>query len=496
MVASPALALKTVSGPDAGRLFPLEDVTFVGREPPCEIRLRDPQVASLHVRIGLRGGRYVLTDLTRTSLVKVNGFMVKSRPLALGDRVCIGDTVLEVVAASAEGSFQPAWEKSRTAMSARADSEAGQSADRAGTRVVTAGCEKVIGEGEIRGRAPERLTQTHAESRHDSLPRPETTTYRHAVARPERDRKKERWLSYAWLAVSVLILGGVIGGLQWRARTRAREVESAFREVETFEAAHPEEVEDILEQYRQLRRVAQTYHPTLEAPITQRIRELEQRREQNRLEFETLLHRLDAQALPLAAAGNYEEAQRVYEVADPGLRARVAKARQTVLTELQRQAEEQRQRKARWMEGENQAAREKALADRLRHTAERIVDALLAARYEEADRLVERIITDPELAAVQDAAIAVSAEIRSLREADQAIRAARKEKNPGDEPVVPDAETRSLVTHRAPTIQCIYALRRNDRLEAEDVLRNVAPQHLLREALLSRITLREGKGNR
>ncbi len=89
-------SLFVVRGRDQGRHFPLDPrVTRVGRDSCCEIRLLDSEASRTHaeLRPGPEGG-FVLIDLASSNGTLVNGKLITQHPLASGDRIEIGCTLL------------------------------------------------------------------------------------------------------------------------------------------------------------------------------------------------------------------------------------------------------------------------------------------------------------------------------------------------------------------------------------------------------------------
>ncbi len=91
-------------GAEIGRDFRLRRHGMViGRSPEADIRLLDGRVSRAHARIAPSGGllaedgAYVLEDLQSTNRTFVNSDPIGRVTLAHGDRVQIGDTVLEFV---------------------------------------------------------------------------------------------------------------------------------------------------------------------------------------------------------------------------------------------------------------------------------------------------------------------------------------------------------------------------------------------------------------
>ena len=71
----------------------------IGRATDVEVVLADPLVSRRHARLSSRGGRLVLADLGSTNGTRVNGERVREAVVGPGDRIEIGATRLEIVAA-------------------------------------------------------------------------------------------------------------------------------------------------------------------------------------------------------------------------------------------------------------------------------------------------------------------------------------------------------------------------------------------------------------
>lgn len=67
----------------------------LGRLPECDIVVSDPGASRQHARIRHADGEYVLTDLGSTNGTLVNDEAVQERILDDGDRITIGETLLE-----------------------------------------------------------------------------------------------------------------------------------------------------------------------------------------------------------------------------------------------------------------------------------------------------------------------------------------------------------------------------------------------------------------
>jgi len=72
-----------------------KDTVAIGRLPECDIVISDPGASRRHATITRDDGEYVLTDLGSTNGTIVNDEPVGEHVLSDGDRITIGNTVLE-----------------------------------------------------------------------------------------------------------------------------------------------------------------------------------------------------------------------------------------------------------------------------------------------------------------------------------------------------------------------------------------------------------------
>jgi hypothetical protein len=84
-----------LEGVDKGRIFrDLPTPLTIGREEGNVLRLNDERVSRFHAKIQLDGSDVVLTDLESTNGTRVNGNVVQIRRLRVGDRICLGRSLL------------------------------------------------------------------------------------------------------------------------------------------------------------------------------------------------------------------------------------------------------------------------------------------------------------------------------------------------------------------------------------------------------------------
>src|SRR5437764_5025453 len=94
-MATGALNLEVVEGPDAGLQVPLEGSLLIGREDTCDIHLNDPRASREHARITVSGSEAKIEDLGSSNGTFVNHAEVHAPvALAAGDELLIGTSVL------------------------------------------------------------------------------------------------------------------------------------------------------------------------------------------------------------------------------------------------------------------------------------------------------------------------------------------------------------------------------------------------------------------
>lgn len=92
------LVLRVLRGGEAGAEVPLAGPRLVaGRRSDCAIPLDDPTVSREHAAFVNRAGDWWVVDLESTNGTRVNGTIVSEQSIAAGDRVELGDAVVELV---------------------------------------------------------------------------------------------------------------------------------------------------------------------------------------------------------------------------------------------------------------------------------------------------------------------------------------------------------------------------------------------------------------
>jgi pSer/pThr/pTyr-binding forkhead associated (FHA) protein len=85
--------------PATSQVFPLSEEVTIGRAPGCSVPLADDTyVSQLHARIYIRDGKPFVEDLGSTNGTFLNrDRLSRTMPLHRGDKLQIGQTVLEIV---------------------------------------------------------------------------------------------------------------------------------------------------------------------------------------------------------------------------------------------------------------------------------------------------------------------------------------------------------------------------------------------------------------
>lgn len=89
------VTFQVLEGVDKGRVFrELPTPVTIGREEGNILRLNDERVSRFHAKVQQDNGDIILTDLESTNGTRVNGTVVQIRRLRVGDRVCVGRSLL------------------------------------------------------------------------------------------------------------------------------------------------------------------------------------------------------------------------------------------------------------------------------------------------------------------------------------------------------------------------------------------------------------------
>jgi pSer/pThr/pTyr-binding forkhead associated (FHA) protein len=91
------MELVVVEGPDAGRSFALTAQSVIGRDPTATVHLTDEEVSRRHAIVNLGEGSITIEDLGSFNGTHMDGAKIGDEtPLRTGDRIRVGQTVLEL----------------------------------------------------------------------------------------------------------------------------------------------------------------------------------------------------------------------------------------------------------------------------------------------------------------------------------------------------------------------------------------------------------------
>lgn len=94
------LAVRVLSGPATGTTVTMTgNRVTLGRMSSCDVTVADSTVSREHAALVRRGDRWWIVDLGSTNGTTVNGVRAAEQPVGPGDRIVLGDAVVELVGA-------------------------------------------------------------------------------------------------------------------------------------------------------------------------------------------------------------------------------------------------------------------------------------------------------------------------------------------------------------------------------------------------------------
>ena len=91
-------SLIVVAGGPEGEEHPVDRPRLVlGRGPGVDVSFDDPEMSQQHAAVEFAAGRFHVTDLGSTNGTRVNGAAVESCEVTHGDRIEMGDHVLQIL---------------------------------------------------------------------------------------------------------------------------------------------------------------------------------------------------------------------------------------------------------------------------------------------------------------------------------------------------------------------------------------------------------------
>ena len=89
--------VKVISGPDQGSTFAVGSLLRIGRDPTNDLQLRDTKSSRRHAAIERQGENFVVCDLGSRNGTWLNERSIRTASLKDGDRIYIGDTIIEFI---------------------------------------------------------------------------------------------------------------------------------------------------------------------------------------------------------------------------------------------------------------------------------------------------------------------------------------------------------------------------------------------------------------
>ena len=125
---TPAPSLIVITGPLLGRVVTLADTMSIGRDASNQLAINDAALSRRHCQLDCGPHHTLLTDLDSRNGTMVNGVPIRTRALADGDQIRIGDSILLFAAGAPSSPAQsaaPAIEGSTVAAPLVIDTQAG-----------------------------------------------------------------------------------------------------------------------------------------------------------------------------------------------------------------------------------------------------------------------------------------------------------------------------------------------------------------------------------
>jgi len=409
----------------------------------------------MHFRLTRRGDEFTLTDLTPASDVRVNDRVIKSRKIAIGDRIAIGATVLEVHPGDA--------------VPATPAAPAGDDILLVGTKTMP--IEAVVDPEPQKQQAAAQPAA--APKREIRIPRVVVTSDT-ATERPSGEGRHR-----IWIVVSLLLILAVGATVGYSVFSR-NQIKGQLRQASSYAERNPEDYDGIIKRYQAVQGAASRGHEDIAAFLGGEITRLEGQKRDAEDAFKKTLASLDQQAETLRNEGRHEEAVKVYEnVSGAAAQKRVLEMRKDLVATLRAEGEEARKRKQREAEQkvvEEAKQQQDSAKTRLAEIISGAVDAAVESRAEAAVQLLDEALANAAMASVTSRVEKARDDMKMLAAVDQTVRNAQAAGQADFEPDLAAA---------CPLVRVVYALRIGDVWKAQEGMVPLGG-HLLYDALLLR----------
>jgi len=420
--------------------------------------LPDPGISPHHVTIIPRAGGYNLVDLTAVMDVKVNGKPVKSRILALDDRISIGDIALDVTLW--EDASVPDASRDKIVVSTETSS-----ADEAG-----------LDDGIAPGPEPE--------TEKTPVPAPSSPSYYGLDSAIKEQRlRKERRVRWAIAAIVAGAIAAVVAASMAYVSAEKNRLRRRYEAARAYAASHPADLAVAISQYEEIRSDAVGLDARIEKAVSDEIARLKAQMEADTKRFQSLLAAADEKSGALAKNGEYEEALKAYQPDDAALRARFAAARSARIAELRQKAAE----KAAAMKEEtarldaDQASRTLAEAEAtLRELAKLAASACVEGRTAEAIEELEKAMASEAMSAHTNRIAEALKAVRVLGSVDSTFAGSGAAAD--GKASLPDEDSAHILQSLPAPVRLVFAVRKHDLASAREIAA-IAGEGMLVEGL-------------
>lgn len=340
------LYLQVTAGSAAGKIFCVEKTCFIGSQSHCEICLTDPGIANMHARIASKGNVFTLTDLTKKNDVRVNGSLVKSRRLTIGDVIDIAGTVFRVIdPANIESASEEVVDPAEDVVGLTISTE-----DSPLTKIFIP---DPVNEVDLFSRNASQPVDNKNVQHVDEEDMDPTSRKLSAIERHRLERKHteqhipsgatglhNRVKFVVFLGVMLGVMLVVVGGLLWHRMGVRKELADKYHAIVDEADSRAEEPQVTLQKFKQLRSEASGKFTRLENGLDDEISRLEAEAARQEKEFQSFLAVLDARATDFIATGDFDGAAGVYNQVQENVRSKVLSARADKIKKIALQKQE------------------------------------------------------------------------------------------------------------------------------------------------------------
>jgi hypothetical protein len=442
-------AFRVISGPDKGAVFALNKSKFLGSQDDCEVRLHDPTVEAVHARVKLRGDGCMIVSLAEEVGLTVNGAVVRAAVLVAGDRVAVGNTVMEIVDVATLPNVpkRPEAEPVRD-VSARQD-------------VLRVADSPDHREHKVQKTAPASMTSMGT------------------------------YLLYAVLGLLVVLVTVITVDELSDRRKQKEIIKNAYDDALAHSMAHPGDYDKIVEKYKIVLALSIGSDANLENYVKQEISRIEADKARREAQLAASLDIMDKKVAEFVARHEYENGTRTYEACDPAIRDAVLAARTTRISEIKREAEAYSQRiaadRAR-TEAERKAAKEKQTKQELNAALREVADLMIKGDAVLASSRLAALVADGRYEYYKPAFETAQTTIDLLASTDKMKKMSADGKETSAGGTVGEGNEYDL----SPIVAAVFAVRKGDMAAAAEALER-DDGHILRSAFLDMVQAAGGK---